>query len=516
MKMNNKRYQLVGLFALASITMLALFYWQAHVGFNLADEGFLWYGAKRTLAGEVPIRDFMSYDPGRYYWSAVFMALMGDNGVMSLRGAVALFQGMGLFSALWVLHQSTKLVAKVDILFYLIAACVFVLWMFPRHKLFDISLSIFLVSTLTYLIKHPILSRYFVAGIFVGVVAVFGRNHGVYGAVASFGVIIWLQMKGLSQAKIYQAIPYWIAGVLVGFLPIICMMVVIPGFASAFVDSILFLLEQKSTNLPLPVPWPWQVDLANGLTLQTLKPLLVGIAFVMLLLFGAIALLLVLFRQQQKQPLPAAFVAAAFLILPYAHFAFSRADLPHLAQSIFPLLIGLLVLFSVLKSKAKWFFSLTLLVLSAVVMLPTHPRMQCYLLDNCVAIDVAGDALHVDGNTANNVAMLKRLVNRYAKNGENFIVAPLWPGAYAMFDRVSPMWEIYPLIPRTKTFERVEIERIKQAKPIFALVTDIPLDGQDALRFKNTHPLINQYILDYFVLEKSRNDTMYKIYNLKK
>jgi hypothetical protein len=60
------------------------------------------------------------------------------------------------------------------------------------------------------------------------------------------------------------------------------------------------------------------------------------------------------------------------------------------------------------------------------------------------------------------------------------------------------MWEIYALSPRSAAFERAEIERIKGANPGFAFVMGLPLDGREELRFRNTHPLIQQYILDNF------------------
>ena len=136
--------------ALAIFVVTALFIWQGSTGFSLWDEGFLWYGAQRVMLGEVPVRDFLSYDPGRYYWSAALMSLWGNNSIMTLRGVVAIFQAMGLFVGLVLIARAKK---KQSFLYLLLSAVTLAVWMFPRHKLFDISLSIFLISVLTYLVK---------------------------------------------------------------------------------------------------------------------------------------------------------------------------------------------------------------------------------------------------------------------------------------------------------------------------------------------------------------------------
>src|SRR6516165_4482200 len=72
---------------------------QLKVGLNLADEGFLWYGAQRTAAGEVPLRDFQAYEPGRYYWTAIWMWLARDDGIIVMRLAATAFEAVAIAAA---------------------------------------------------------------------------------------------------------------------------------------------------------------------------------------------------------------------------------------------------------------------------------------------------------------------------------------------------------------------------------------------------------------------------------
>jgi hypothetical protein len=74
------------------------------------------------------------------------------------------------------------------------------------------------------------------------------------------------------------------------------------------------------------------------------------------------------------------------------------------------------------------------------------------------------------------------------------------------------MWEIYALFPRSMAFESREIQRIKASRPGFAFVFDLPLDGREELRFKNTHPLIHQYVQDNFEPMKISQNPAYQIY----
>ena len=292
----------------------------------LRDEGFLWYGAQRVMLGEVPIRDFMSYDPGRYYWSAALMSLWGDSGIIALRGAVAAFQTIGLFTGLFLIAQSVK---NQNLFYLLLSATTLITWMFPHFRLFDISLSILLIGILTFLVRNPTAGRYFFAGIGVGLIAVFGRNHGVYGIAGSIGVMFWLNIKRTEGPELIKGLALWSAGVTVGFMPILFMALLVPGFAVAFWESIMFLFESKSTNLPLAVPWPWQADFATLSLLKAIRAVLIGLLFIAIVVFAILSVIWVVSQKLRNKQVSPALVASSFLALPYVHYTYSRADISY-------------------------------------------------------------------------------------------------------------------------------------------------------------------------------------------
>jgi hypothetical protein len=238
---------------------------------------------------------------------------------------------------------------------------------------------------------------------------------------------------------------------------------------------------------------------------------LVGLFFMGLLGFASISLGWVLVQRFRERSVPSALVASAFLAFPYAHYAFSRADVPHLTQGVYPLLIACLVLLSMQSGRIKWGLSFLLLLGSVGAMFAVQPGWQCFER-RCVGVEISESMIQVRPAVQKELTLLHQLVERYAPDGKNFIAAPFWPGAYAVFERESPMWEIYAFFPRSEAFQKTEIERIQAYDPAFVIILDFPLDGRDDLRFQHTHPLIYQYILDHFDASLASPDPMYKIF----
>jgi hypothetical protein len=489
-----------------------LFFLQAWQGFNLYDEGFLWYGAQRVIAGEVPLRDFQSYDPGRYYWSAAIMTIWGDGGIVALRAAIAACQAVGLAIALLLISARSQ---RPNVLMTILAAATLSVWMYPRHKLFDIALSVALIAALAFMVRRASRKSCFAAGVVVGLAAVFGRNHGVYGVAASIAVIAWLAGRG-NGFRFLTNLAAWAAGVAVGYLPVLAMIVFVPGFATALWDSVLFLFEIKTTNLPLPVPWPWQVETDPDFPMATARDFLAGIFFIAILVFGVLGLAFVIRQRLRHKPIAPELVSCVFLSFPYAHFAFSRPDIGHLSQGIFPFLVGCFVAVRNLRASFKWPLTILLTAASLFVMLPRQPGWNCHIVLDCIETDIAGNNLHVEPVHANSIQLLKELVGRYSPDGRSFVVAPFWPGAYALFGRKSPVWETFAVFPRSEAFQLKEIENIKKANPGFVLVWDYALDGNDDSRFRNTHPLTDRFFRDHFDrLPDSGQNSGYQIYRPK-
>lgn len=462
----------------------------AHSDFSLADEGYLWYGAQRVLAGEVPLRDFQGYDPFRYYWAAGVMGLLRDHGIVALRIAVMLFGALGVALANWLMFRR----AQRMLLLNLLIAGIFVLWLLPRHKLFDITTCIGLVAVLTLFLENPSRRRSFLMGVAVGFVAIIGRNHGLYGATASLLVLayaVWAERKG-DAAGLFGC---WGAGLVVGYLPMLLALLLVPGMFQAVLDGILPYFRLGATNVELPLPLPWRVPFLHQSMVESLRQFLVGLLCLGLPLFGLLGLGFASSRARaQRAAFPPLVVACTALAIPYTHDFYSRADLAHLAQSIFPLLIAVCALVVMGSGKKPAVFAALLLAVSAFLMLPLQPLYAAWSSGHWQSQKIGTDVLSMPAATAADVSRLQALVARYAPDGRPFLAVPYMPGAYALFERRAPVWEIYPLFRADDAHQEREISALTEAHIGFALVDTRALDRNPELRFSEHDPLVYKFL----------------------
>ena len=514
LSLTNSPSQKNTLIFLSILSVVTVFIWQGNVGFDLNDEGFLWYGVQRVMLGEVPVLDFMSYDPGRYYWSAAIMRIFSDNGLIALRASVALFQIFGLITGLYLIFRREE---RINILYLLLTISIFLLWMFPRHKLFDISLSIFLIGILTFLVEKPSNRRFFITGIGIGLVAFFGRNHGVYGVLGFLYIIVWLKLHNPEKLFLIKKAGYSLAGLFIGFSPMILMILFVDNFANAFWYSIRFLFEINTTNAAVQIPWPWLVDFSSTPVNIAVRKFLTGILFLSVVMFSLTSLwLLISKKYQHKKPSPV-FLAAMALCLPYLHHALSRADINHLAQSIFPFIIVTFIYINNKPAKIKWGVAFLLFTTSLFIMVQYHPGFVCSKPSICKTITISKSKVIVHRNIANKIKLISDLVKKYSPKNHNFLITPYWAGAYALYETKSPAWNIYAVFPRKKIFQLKEVKRIKNASPDFVLLLKTPIDNNTKWLFKNIRPLTYRYITNNFVLSKNEPpNSEYEVYLNKK
>jgi hypothetical protein len=474
----------------AAVIAFATFLAERHWGFGLADESYLWYGTQRLLKGEVPVRDFMSYDIGRYSLAAAWMWLEGDNGILALRDLLGLVTVVGVVLAS-MLAVHAKRLDGVSAWRIVPAALLFALWMAPRYKVFDLTASIVLVAGISWMVARPNGARFFGLGLLIGLLAVLGRNHGVYAVVATGLACAWLIRHGALSCW-WRAFGALLAGLALGYAPIWISMLLIHGFAAAMWQSVLLMFYQGATNLPLPVPWPWKSLSASHPDYGTL---IAGCFFVGLLVFDVTGMLLIWLQKRSAWMSPV-FIAAVCTSIPYTHYAFSRANISHLSHGVMPMLIGLLAACNGIQSQtARRFLMPTLLLaFSMPPALRLHPRYDALQYgDHWRRVSIGADALMLSPEEASSVDLVEHLRSTNHVQGPVFF-APLWPGAYSLYEQRSPVWEILPLAIRPVAFQEEEIARLRAARISMAVILDTSIDDRDILRYRNNHSLIFDYL----------------------
>jgi hypothetical protein len=467
-----------------------------HINLNLADEGFLWYGVLQTRAGEIPLRDFQSYDPGRYYWGVAWSFLFGQ-GILGLRASLAVVQGIGLFIGLRVCRRAVQSPMAL-------AACAAVLaaWMFPMHKLFEPAIAITAVWVGVRLLEAPSSRRMFEAGAFVGLAAWLGRNHGLYSGLAfgsMIGLLLW-KRRGQSPR---QSLTSFVLGGMAGGTPLWIMLLVVPGFARALSESIAFNIT-TAVNLPLPYPWPWRFDFTGTDTFVLLANVCTAVAFALPLVLYPLGLIIALRTRPEQLAGRAAIIAATFVGMFFIHHASVRADIPHLAQAIHPLLMLTLVIPVCMSERTSvrlpgliivgaW--TLVVALNSNPQYMELRPRLGFAFVDH----EVAGDTLRLPSFQAAELTAIEAVVRSHVGPDDRLFVAPTRPAFYPIFGKTSPDWWLFFFWPATDIAQQRTIARLEAAHVQWALVLDEAIDGRDDLRFQNSNALVWTFLTRSFV-----------------
>jgi hypothetical protein len=491
--------QTAGVFLIAAAVVLGGFWFHGNVSLNLADEGYLWEGVRRTLRGDVPLRDFNSYDPGRYYWCAAWSGLLGD-GVLGVRRSACLFRVFGLFLGLLA---ARRVIANPLAL----AGVGLVLWAWNPtfNKLFEPSLALAAVYFGVLLIERPSAGRYFLAGAVAGLTAFMGRNLGLYTLAAYLCLIPFLSFKQVGDVRLPRRLGCLLAGVVAGYAPMIVLLVRVPGFCQSFGESVKFIAHLRSTNLPLPVPWPWAVDYAKLAWLDRPVWFAVGCFYLVGVVFALVVLPVVFRTRREQVPGRALLIASVLVGLFFAHHASVRSDYEHLAQCIPPLLLGLLALPGALglgwptQLAVACLLGAGTLVASSTYNFYQYVTQYTYPDWRFVRYTVGRDRLWIPACQAEYLQGMKEIINQRLTPAEELFIAPCEAGLYPILDRVSPVWNTYFVYPELAERQQRMIRELQEHRVRLALVNDaLAIDGKEVYRFHASNPLLWRYLTEHF------------------
>jgi hypothetical protein len=491
----------------AAALTFVFFLLQGNVGLNIADEGFVWYGTIRTALGEVPLRDFQSYDPGRYYWGALWFKVIGSDGLIALRVSQAAFQFLGLAAGLLSLRRVLRGWPSL-----MLAGFIMSLWMFPAWKIYEPVITALAVYSAVLLVENPSVKRHVAAGAFVGLAAVFGRNHGVY-CFAAFLLLILFVWWRVDRAKLAARLGGWVLGVVLGYLPMLLMLALVPGFFRIPLEM-LAAARQHGTNLPLPVPWPWAPNYSRLSWAESAQAFAVGVLYLALPLFYLLAGLRLLLRNSLRDK--PVLVACVFVGAAYLHYTFDRPHTYYLAWTIPPFLLGVMALphsFGGTHRRlltAAVFSSLLALSWASVVMWPesyffvklsTLPgariAKRLHLLPdyNMTKVVVAGDRVWASADMAQVVEDVKAADEKLIPPGEEILLAPSLTTFYPVLRKESPLPEIYFLFPETPEKQEKMVGELEREHVNWAIVCpDQRQDNREDLTFRHTHAYVWQYL----------------------
>lgn len=444
-----------------------------HAPIDRADEAYLWYGARLVTRGAVPVRDFRSYEPGRYWWCAAVLALLGD-GMTRLRLAAHALWAAVLAALAFTMALSGHSYLAIGTL-----TVVLVLWGWPQYKLFEPATQLAGVVAGAAMLAWDAPFAPGGAGVVAGLATIMGVNLGAYLAVALGALSLLAPGDG--------AVAAYAAGLLLGWAPLVLWATRTPGVArSLWERRVRQVVSRGSTNLPTPVPWPWRRGMEGLWGWSTGPRRVVQWAFVVLPTVQLVSVLVVILDRELRADAPV-FAASAFVGVVVLHHAFSRADPTHIALVIGPTAVTLVSVLDRLPGPLAVTGYAGIVAASAVAASgwrgwERRPTVWVMAADETTAIPmVPEDAMLVS-------AVRALLIG--ADPAAPVLAVPTSLGLLVALDRASAVYDVFSVYPADAADEQRMLGELERTRPPIAVVDLQALDGREDLRFCATHPRV--------------------------
>ncbi|MEM8792335.1 MAG: hypothetical protein AAGE80_12020 [Pseudomonadota bacterium] len=474
------------------------------VGLDLADEGYLVYGTQCLLRGQTPIRDFRAYDPGRYYWMALF-ALRHRATYMTVRRANVVIQTlslMALSAAVWWATGNPWITT--------LSSALALIWLQPRHKQVDNFFIILGLALLAQLSPASEPGAFFAMGLSLGVSSFFGLNTFAYlvGAFALYAALF----LGLPSGSDVRALAL---GVFVGATPVILLCLCAWDYARSYFDrKVLVLAKRGTTNLNLPHPWIWTPPQTGFLRQSPGQRLALRVLFTALPIIFAVGLVLHGLRpgQDLSSADRLALAACSLGIMTFYH-ALSRADLGHIYLPTLSLIAlvgagGVAVL-----GPTMTVVLLAFLIAGSVWLVwdrPFQPLGYFRIKDSWIPCDTPQGCFLLQPPEAAQMKGWGAVIEAETQPGAPILTVPVLVGLCALYERRHAAFDTFPIYPSSPGARAQMLEDITLSRPAVAIVSQVALDGRQDLVFSNNYPNVARYLAETFGhQEKIGNSTVF-------
>ena len=481
----------------ALLLVLALDVPFLRIGINLADEGYLYFGTKQVLKGKVPIIDFRSYDPGRYYWCALWLGIFGKS--------------------LWIQRLSMSFLKCVDL-----AIVGFLCFQISESLLIVILVQLGCLGWFS--ISYKMIEYLFIAlQLLTFWMTLELGNEASFGSIAfllSFSIFLGLNLTVYQSFAVLlfftispipiSSIPWTgvLLGLVTGALPILIMIVRYPSFLKHYWNKkISPILKRRGTNLKVPYPWLWR----NPPHILATSPLR---AFCVKLLFTLVPVLFLtclafhwigLFDSRTNQAL---ILPALVVGIPWLNHVISRSDLNHMHLIGLPfglLLINLTVMY--FSSIVTLIVVIGWVILSIWLLKPGFTTL--FLPHNLKRQKLEGRNYRITRSQRSTIDGILDLVTK--RGDKTTFFAPTLCMLYALTDTEPGAYDTFPVYPATNSKQQEMILELSASQPTLMVINNIELDSNPERCFSSTHPLVWNYIREkYKLLEVDKlPDTCY-------
>lgn len=460
----NKRLRYLSIGSAAVIASAALLFCiHAFFGFDLSDEGFFWHGSQLALKGAAPLRDFQSYEPGRYYWTAAVMWALRDDSNLTSRISCIAFGALGYAaSAVLAIRETKAPITKRTGSLTLGLVTLLCIWTFPYHRVFDTVATAWIFNVAHYQITRVGWKSYLLSGAACGLIFFLGRNHSLYGLVAvTFAIAVSHLERKRSLLAFVAAITQLVASLATTAVLLFALLEVYhPGSAIGAVRYWVEFASSGKTNLEASLPLPWKT-IQTGMSASQIEGHLITGMFVLIVLATAAAGSLLVLKMAWKGRTVNSIVTASVAgTVGYLHCMTSRPDLIHIANPLIPLIMGLYC-FGITGKNNVYYCAGTVFAAYATVRagLREQSIYQC-----STKPDICGEIQMSKSHSVRAKEAISReirFIEEWTKDTE-FLALPAYSSVYARAGLDAPGWGLYASLKKSPRVENQIVNDIKK------------------------------------------------------